>query len=75
MYPFFQWKFYHFAYLLILEGVIVRISNYDYDKYFSIDAWVKSGGPDYSKVKEKYRSTTWDNDIDESDEIYIVELI
>ena len=44
LHPFFAWNFYHFAYLPILEGGIVRISNYDYDKYFSIDAWVKSGG-------------------------------
>ena len=32
---------------------IKRITKYDYDKYFSIYAWGKSGGSCDAKVKEK----------------------
>ena len=46
---------FHFTFLPILEGDIVRISNYDYDKYFSIYAWGKSGGTCDTKVKENTR--------------------
>ena len=42
-----------FTYLTILEGYIIRITNYDYDTYFSISEWVKSGGSCDTKVKEK----------------------
>ena len=48
---------FHFTFLPILEGDIVRISNYDYDKYFSIYAWGKSGGTCDIKVKENTRET------------------
>ena len=34
----FAWKFYHFTCLSILEGYIVNITNYDYNKYLSISA-------------------------------------
>ena len=46
----FAWKFYHFTCFIILEGGIVQIANYDYDKYFSIYAWGKSGGSCGAKV-------------------------
>ena len=46
----FAWTFYHFTYLPLLEGYIVHIKNYDYDKYLSIDAWVKSGEKCDAKV-------------------------
>ena len=48
---------FHFNCLPILEGDIVRISNHDYDKYFSIYAWGKSGGTCDTKVKENTRKT------------------
>ena len=41
----FSCTFYHFTSLPILEGAMIRITNYEYDKYFSIYAWGKSGGP------------------------------
>ena len=40
---FFAWKIHHFTYLFILEGYIIRITNYYYDGYFSITAWGKPG--------------------------------
>ena len=49
---------YHFTCLPIPEVDIVWIKNYDYNKYFSIDAWVKSGGSCDAKVKDKYKKTT-----------------
>ena len=55
---FFACKFYHFTCSYILEGNIVHIINYEYDKYFSISAWGKSGVSCDSKVKEKYKKTT-----------------
>ena len=53
--------FFHFTYLNILEGNIVRI----YGKYFSIAAWGKSGGYCDNKVAETYKKTTMENGIDE----------
>ena len=50
-YNFFAWNFYHFIFLPTLEGYIVRITNYDYDKYFSIDTGGKSGGRCDAKLK------------------------
>ena len=35
---FFAWTFYYFTCLNILEGDIIKITDYDYDKYFSISA-------------------------------------
>ena len=46
---------YDFTYLPILEGDIIRITNYEYDKYSSISAWGKPGGSCDEKVKEKSR--------------------
>ena len=48
-----------------LEGDIVWITNYEFDKYFIIDAWVKSGGSCDVKVKERYKKKKKENDIDE----------
>ena len=39
----FAWKFYHFTCLAIMEGYIVKITEYEYDKYFSISEWKKPG--------------------------------
>ena len=50
---FFHWAFYHFTCLPILRGDIIRITNYDNDKYFTIAAWGESGGSRDAKVKEK----------------------
>ena len=47
----FQWKFYQFTCLLLLEVDTVCIINYDYDKYISIFACGKSGGICDAKVK------------------------
>ena len=44
LYNIFAWKFYHFTSLPILEGDIIGITNYDYDKYLSISTWGKPGG-------------------------------
>ena len=44
-----------------MEGDIVRMSKYDYDKYFSIAVWVKSGVSRGAKVKEKYYKITQGN--------------
>ena len=52
---FFAWAFYHFTCFTVLEGDIVRIRNYDYDKYFKIAAWGKSGGTCDAKVKDKFQ--------------------
>ena len=49
----FAWKFYHFTCLRIPERYIIRITKYDYDKYFSIAAWRKLGGSCDAKVKGK----------------------
>ena len=49
------WASQNFTCLPILEGDIVQIKNYDYDKYFSISAWRKLGGTYDTKVKEKYQ--------------------
>ena len=38
-----------------MEGDIVRITNCDYDKYFSIAAWGKSGGTCDAKLRGKYQ--------------------
>ena len=54
LHHFFAWKFYHFTYLPILEGYIIKITNYYYDKYFSIDAWENLGVSCDAKVKLKY---------------------
>ena len=40
---FFACTFFHSNFLPILEGDILWITNYDYDKHLSIDSWVKSG--------------------------------
>ena len=48
---------YHFTCLPIMEGDIMRIINYDYDKYFSISAWVKSVGSCDAKVKGKKQNS------------------
>ena len=56
--PFFAWMFYHLTCLPILEGDIICISNYYYEKYFSIYAWVNSGVPGDAKVKDIYNRTT-----------------
>ena len=44
LHHFFAWNFYHSTRLPILEGYIIRITNYDYDKYFIIKSWGKPGG-------------------------------
>ena len=38
-----------------MEGDIVHITNYDYDKYFSIPAWGKSGVTCDAKERGKYQ--------------------
>ena len=58
LYLFFAWTFYHFACLPILELDIVRISNYDHDKYFRIAACRKSGVPVDARFELKYKNTT-----------------
>ena len=51
---FFAWTFYHFTCFHILEGAIIRITKYDYNKYFSITALAISGGScDLKKQKQK----------------------
>ena len=65
LHHFFAWTFHHFTFSPILEDDIVRTINYDYDKYFSITAWGKSGGSHYKQVKEKYTKATKGNRIDE----------
>ena len=62
---FFAWKFYYFTCLPIMEGDIVRISNYDYDKYFIIYEGGGSGVSCDVRVKEKHKRTPKENDIDE----------
>ena len=52
---FFSSTFYHFKYFSILEGYIVRFTNYDYDKYFSMAAWGKLGGSCDEQVKLRYQ--------------------
>ena len=47
-----------------MGGDIVRIKNYDYNKYFSIAAWGKSGRSCGAKLKERYGNTTKENDND-----------
>ena len=54
LHHFFAWTFYHFTCLPILEGDIIRIANYDHDKYFTIAAWGESVGLWDEKVKGKY---------------------
>ena len=56
---FFSWTFYHFTCFYITEGYIVSITNYDYDKYFSIAEWEKSGGT----CDAKKHNNTKENDI------------
>ena len=51
----FAWKFYNFTFLPIFEVGIISITNNDYDKYFSIEAWGKPGGSCDAKVKEKHQ--------------------
>ena len=51
LHPIFAWKSHHFTCLPILEGDILRITNYDYDIFFSIAAWGKSGGSCDTKEK------------------------
>ena len=51
----FAWIFYRFTCLPILEGGIIRITFYDYDKYFSIAAWRKLGVSCDAKEKVKYQ--------------------
>ena len=55
LHHFFALKFYHFNCLPILEGDIIRITNYDYDIYFSISVWGKSDGSCDAEVKVKYQ--------------------
>ena len=43
LHNYFAWTFYHFTCFPVLEGDIIRIANYDYDKYFSISTWGKPG--------------------------------
>ena len=38
-----------------MEGYIVRITKYDYDKYYGIVAWVKSDGTCDAKLEDKYQ--------------------
>ena len=47
----FYWKLHHLNCLPILEGDIIRITNYEYDQYFSIYAWWKLGVSCDAKVK------------------------
>ena len=42
-------------YLFDLEGDKVCITKYDFDKYFIIDLWGKSGGLYDVKFKERYK--------------------
>ena len=56
LHHFSAWTFYHFTYLPILERYILCITNYDYDKYFSIAAWIKSGATCDAKLREKYQN-------------------
>ena len=51
----FLWVFCHFTCLYIMDGDILWIVNYGYDKYFSIAAWRESGGTCEAKVKEKWQ--------------------
>ena len=53
LHHFFSWAFYHFTCLPILEGYIIIITNYEYDKYFSISTWGKSGASCDIKTKKK----------------------
>ena len=55
LHHFFAWTFYNFTCFPINEGYILRITNYGYDKYFSISAHGKSGGSRDEKVKVKYQ--------------------
>ena len=45
LHHFFSWAFYHFTCLPISEGSLTRtkLTDYYYDKYFIIYAWIKSG--------------------------------
>ena len=52
---YFACRFYHLICFTIPEGDIIRITNNDYDKYFSISEWRKSGGSCDAKVKVKYQ--------------------
>ena len=52
---FVSWNFDPFICLSILEGGIIRITNYDYDKYFSFAARGKLDGLCDTKLKEKYK--------------------
>ena len=47
-------RFYHFNFLTVLGGCIIRVTNYYYGKYFSISILVKSGGSCDAKVKLIY---------------------
>ena len=49
----FAWTFDHFTSLPILEGAIIRKSNYEYNKYFSIYTRRKSGVA-YDRKIEKH---------------------
>ena len=48
---YFNCTFYHFTCLIISKGDKIRITKYDYNKYFSIAVWVKPG--EYYDIKEK----------------------
>ena len=50
----FAWTFYHFTCLPIFEGDIISITNYYYEKYFSVAAWEKPGGSCGIKSKVKH---------------------
>ena len=51
---FFAWTFYHFTCLPILEGDVIRIPDYEYDKYLSISTY---GGNQLDRVmgEKKYQ--------------------
>ena len=48
-----------------MERDRVRITSTNYDTYFSICVWGKSGKLCDTKVKEKHNDTTKENEIDE----------
>ena len=54
LHHYFAMKFYNFAFLPVLEVDIVWITNYEYDKYFSMATYLKLGGTFDSKVRVKY---------------------
>ena len=64
LHHFFACKFYHFTCLTVLEGDMVWITNYDYNKYFSISEWENQVDHVTPKLKGG-NNTTKENYIDE----------